>query len=217
LQKSHDEIFALFPKTYEDSRVEVSYKVEHRNYEVIMSLENYRVCSTINAECIDESSVSYLLKKLYEDLERELLLTEFKDKVAKVEKQKADDNTRCKNCTECNVHNGSMCTEYFGPDNCPSCSCKVKKDNTPVYKDYPPEYASPVKMPDFKQYTSKYPLGPPRSFYNSRGKMYNIQGMKTQYQASTMKWLAKNFNFELPEHKFAKDKYEEFAVVYRKT
>ena len=86
-----------------------------------MSLKDYKVCSTINADCIDESSVSYLLKKLYEGIERELRgrtvnASPYPYLNTKVEEQKAYDSARCENCNE-----------YFGPDNCPWCSCKVKK------------------------------------------------------------------------------------------
>lgn len=64
-----------------------------------------------------------------------------------------------------------------------------------------------ISEPVFRRYTSRWPLGPPGSFYNSVGKMICLKDMKTKYLESTSKWLNKTFNFEY--FSYAEAKFEE--------
>lgn len=61
-----------------------------------------------------------------------------------------------------------------------------------------------VKEPNFKKYTSRWPLGPPGSFYNSMGKMICLKDMKTNYLKSTLRWMNKTFDYEVFEYAWEK-------------
>ncbi len=71
-----------------------------------------------------------------------------------------------------------------------------------------------AKLPNFRQYTSRWPLGADGYFYNSMGKHNPIKDMKTKYIKSTMSWLDTNFKFA--DHKFAMSKFEELSTELNK-